>query len=349
VTAPGNSAALSPALAARFARIALDNIGREYPHKLDHVLGGPGDARTPRALHPSFHGSYDWHSCVHMHWLLATLYRRFPELPLRPAIAATFDRNLAPAAIEAEVAYLGTPHNASFVRTYGWAWLLKLAHELAEGAPADPDVARWSVAIAPLARAFGARWLDFLPRTQYPVRYGIHPNSAFGFAFALDHARFAGAAELERALVAKALGWYAADRDGPAAWEPSGADFLSPVLVEADLMRRVLDAPAFSRWLDAFLPGLARGEPATLFAPVPVSDRGDPQIVHLDGLNLSRAWCFAGIARALPAGDPRAPLLAAAAGRHLDAGMTGLDSDDFVGAHWLASFAAHALIVASIR
>jgi Protein of unknown function (DUF2891) len=347
VTAPGLSAALSPALAARFARIALDNIGREYPHKLDHVLEGAGDVRPPRALHPSFHGSYDWHSCVHMHWLLALLYRRFPQLPLRPAIAATFDRNLAPAAIAAEVAYLATPHNAAFVRTYGWAWLLQLALELAEGAADDADIARWSTALAPLARAFTARWLDFLPRTHHPIRHGVHANSAFGLALALDFARCAGVAEFERALVAKALAWYAADRDAPAAWEPSGADFLSPVLVEADLMRRVLDAPAFSRWLDDFLPGLARGEPATLFTPVPVSDRGDPQIVHLDGLNLSRAWSFAGIARALPVGDARAPVLASAFGRHLDAGMSGLDSDDFLGAHWLASFAALALIAAA--
>ena len=212
-----------------------------------------------------------------------------------------------------------------------------------------PIVARWSAALAPLARAFTARWLDFLPRTHHPIRHGVHANSAFGLALALDFARVAGAAEFERALVAKALAWYAADRDAPAAWEPSGADFLSPVLVEADLMRRVLDAPAFSRWLDEFLPGLARGEPATLFAPVPVSDRGDPQIVHLDGLNLSRAWSFAGIARALPAGDARAPVLASAVGRHLDAGMSGLDSDDFVGAHWLASFAALALIAKVIQ
>ena len=343
MTAPALTPALTPALAARFAGLALENIGRPYPHKLDHVLGGPGDVQAPRALHPSFHGSYDWHSCVHMHWLLAHLVRRFPDLPQRPAIAATFDRNLAPAAIAGEVAYLAGPHNASFVRTYGWAWLLKLALELAEGASGDPDAARWSAALAPLARAFAERWLDFLPRTQFPIRHGNHPNSAFGLAFALDYARGTGATALEQAVVAKALAWYGADRDGPAAWEPSGADFLSPVLIEADLMRRVLDAPALARWLDGFLPGLARAEPAALFAPVPVSDRGDPQIVHLDGLNLSRAWCFGAIARALPRGDARTAVLTAAAARHLEAGMAGLDSDDFLGAHWLASFAALAL------
>jgi len=339
MTAP----ALTPALAARFAGLALHNIGRPYPHKLDHVLGGPGDVQAPRTLHPSFHGSYDWHSCVHMHWLLAHLLRRFPDLPQRSAIAATFDRNLAPAAIAGEVAYLDGPHHASFVRTYGWAWLLKLALEFAEGASDDPDAARWSAALAPLARAFAERWLDFLPRTQFPIRHGNHPNSAFGLAFALDYARGTGATALEQAVVAKALAWYGADRDGAAAWEPSGADFLSPVLIEADLMRRVLDAPALARWLHGFLPGLPRAEPAALFAPVPVSDRGDPQIVHLDGLNLSRAWCFGAIARALPRGDARTAVLTAAAARHLEAGMAGLESDDFLGAHWLASFAALAL------
>jgi len=332
---------LDAALAARFADTALANVAREYPHKLDHVMEGDADVRPPRALHPAFHGSYDWHSCVHMHWLLAHVRRRSPSLPQRGAIDAVLDRHFAPDAIAAECAYLAQPTAKSFERTYGWAWLLKLACEIAL---TDDDRARhWSTNLAPLAQAFVARYLDYLPRANYPIRYGIHANSAFGLAFALDYARQADAAALEALCTAKAREWYGDDRGAPAAWEPSGADFLSPVLIEAELMRRVLPAPEFAGWLAAFLPGLARREPATLFAPAAVGDRTDPQIVHLDGLNLSRAWCFVGIAASLPAGDARVAVLRDAAAGHLAAGLAGLEHADYLGSHWLASFAALAL------
>lgn len=332
---------LDAAAAARFATLALDNVVREYPNHPGHVLSGPDDLAPTRALHPSFHGSYDWHSCVHMHWLLARLRRVFPALPQREAIDALFDRSFAPEAVTGECAYLERPNTRSFERSYGWAWLLRLASELATGQ--DARSRGWAAALAPLTAAFVARYLDYLPRAHYPIRHGNHPNSAFGLAFALDYARIAGERALEDAVAAKARAWYGADRDAPAAWEPSGADFLSPTLMEAELMRRVLPPPEFSAWLAAFLPGLAQGVPATLFFPASVSDRSDPQIVHLDGLNLSRAWCMRGVAAALPDGDPRAAALRTAAAAHLAAGLAGVASGDYLGEHWLATFAVLAL------
>jgi hypothetical protein len=259
----------------------------------------------------------------------------------RDAVEATFDAHLTAGAIAAECAYLARPDARSFERTYGWAWLLKLADELHRCD--DARAQRWSSTLAPLAAAFVDRYLAYLPKANYPIRYGIHPNSAFGVAFALDYARNAGVGDLEVLCVAKAREWFAGDRDAPAAWEPSGADFLSPVLIEADLMRRVLDANAFAVWLERFLPGLAERTPATLFAPPVVTDRLDPQIVHLDGLALSRAWCFRGIAAALPEGDPRIDIAAGAADIHLAAGLAGMERADYLGSHWLASFAALAL------
>lgn len=328
-------------LAARFAAVALANVDREYPHKLDHVMGGDADAASPRALHPAFHGSFDWHSCVHMHWLLARILRRHPRLGSAGAIAEVFDRHLAREAIAAEVAYLGRPGAASFERTYGWAWLLKLAQEIAAGQ--GESFRRWQASLAPLAEAFVARYLDYLPKANHPLRTGMHANSAFGLAFALDYGRDRGEDALVALCEAKAREWFGADRDYPAAWEPSGSDFLSPALMEADAMRRVLGRDEFASWLTAFLPGLSAASPATLFTPAVPTDRSDPQIVHLDGLNLSRAMCFNGMTAALPAGDSRIPVLHAAASAHLAAGMQGLESADYMGAHWLASFAVLAL------
>jgi len=320
---------LAAELASTFARTALANVTREYPAKLDHVLGGPGDVLGPRALHPAFYGSFDWHSCVHMHWTLARVRRLHPTMPERAAIDAAFDTHFTPGNIEAECGYLARPESAAFERTYGWAWLLELARELRG--------TRWSSALAPLADAIVARYLDYLPRQRYPLRQGLHANSAFGLAFALDFADATGHAGLRTACAGTAMRWFAHDRDAPLHWEPAGIDFLSPALMEAELMRRVLEADALARWLDAFLPGDGA------FAPVGVDDRSDGYIVHLDGLNLSRAWCMRGIAGALPQGDRRVAPLRASATQHLDAGMQGLASGDYAGAHWLATFATLAL------
>ena len=328
---------LEPELAASFAAIALANVVREFPNKLDHVMGSADDVRRPRDLHPAFYGSFDWHSCVHMHWLLARARRLHPGLPQRGSIDALFDAHFTRANIAAECAYLARPASRGFERTYGWAWLLELATEVRRGD--DAGSRRWSATLEPLADAFVQRYLDYLPRQQYPLRAGVHSNSAFGLVFALDHARAAGLASLEALCLERARTWFAADRDAPAAWEPSGADFLSPVLIEAELMRRVLPRPEFSAWLDGFLPGLGAREPATLFTPADVADRTDPFIVHLDGLNFSRAWCLRGIASALAQSDPRAAILRDAGTIHLAAGMSGLAGGDYMGEHWLATFA----------
>ncbi len=288
---------LTPSLAASFADIALANVVREFPGKMDHVMGSADDVRPPRELHPAFYGSFDWHSCVHMHWLLARVRRLVPGLPRRAAIDALFDTHLTPSNIAAECAYLARPESRGFERTYGWAWLLELASELRRGADAGSQ--RWSATLQPLADAFVGRYMDYLPRQHHPLRAGVHPNSAFGLLFALDYARIAGASALEALCVERAHAWYARDRDAPAAWEPSGTDFLSPVLIEAELMRRVLAPADFATWLGGFPPGLDRREPGTLFTPAEVADRSDPFIVHLDGLNFSRAWCLRGIASAL--------------------------------------------------
>jgi len=332
---------LTPERAESFAAIALANVVREFPNKLDHVMGAVDDVRTPRALHPAFYGSFDWHSSVHMHWLLARMRRLTPALPQRSAIDALFDAHFAPANVAAECAYLARPASRGFERTYGWAWLLELATELLRAD--DTGARRWTDALAPLADAFVQRYLDYLPRQHHPLRAGVHSNSAFGLIFALDHARAAGEAALEARCLERAHTWFATDRGAPAAWEPSGADFLSPVLIEAELMRRVLPPPAFATWLDGFLPRLGACEPAALFTPAEVSDRTDPFIVHLDGLNFSRAWCLRGIASALAESDARTAVLRDAGAIHLAAGMGGLTGGDYMGEHWLATFATLAL------
>ncbi len=334
-------ASLTLELASRFAVIALDNVVREYPNKLDHVLCSDADALSPRALHPAFYGSYDWHSCVHMHWLLVHVRRLHPGLPQRTAIDALLARHLSRANIAEECDYLARPGAQSFERPYGWAWLMKLAHELA--LCGDAGAQALAADLAPLTNAFEQRYLEFLPKVHYPVRHGVHSNTAFGVMFALDYARHAQRADLEALCVAKVREWFGADRDAPVAHEPSGADFLSPSLVEADLVRRVLPQADFAEWLSGWLPEPLLAGTSNLFSPVAVSDRSDPQIVHLDGLNLSRAWSLASIAAGLPIDDRRCPVLRAAAAAHLAAGMTGLASDDYLGAHWLASFAALAL------
>ncbi len=333
--------ALTPALASRFAGLALHCIGREYPYQPGHVITGPDDIATPRMLHPAFYGCFDWHSAVHGHWLLAHLLRRFPDLPEAEAIRAGLAANLTEANLAAEAAYFQAPGRSGFERTYGWAWLLKLAEEL--NTWHDPDGRRWSAALAPLVDIIVARYLDFLPKQTYPIRVGTHPNTAFGLAFALDYARAVGHTALRDLVIRRSLDYYAADRNCPADWEPSGNDFFSPCLAEADLMRRVLPPAEFPGWLADFLPGLAAGEPANLLAPATVTDRRDGQLVHLDGLNLSRAWHMAAIAAALPGDDPRRAVLAAAAARHLAAGLTGVASGDYMGEHWLATFAVYAL------
>ncbi|HEX4196192.1 MAG TPA: DUF2891 domain-containing protein [Caulobacteraceae bacterium] len=328
---------MTPALAEQFAAIALGHVGREYPNKLDQVLAGPADLQSPRAMHPIFYGSFDWHSSVHSHWLLARILRRFPDVESAGAVRAWLEGAFTAPKAHAELVYLDRPGAARFERPYGWAWLLMLQAEL-EVHHSD-DGRRWAAALRPLARAFERRFLAWLPMADYPVRIGMHGSSAFALILAHRYAPWADDPGFAEALKAAARRWFAADA-GCQAWEPSGADFLSPALVEAECMRLTLPPAEFAPWFEAFLPDLARGEPSTLFTPAGVSDRSDGQIAHLDGLNLSRAWCWAHLAAAAP---PAArPRIDETVERHLAVALPHLAAD-YMGEHWLASFALLAL------
>jgi hypothetical protein len=330
---------LTAPIASRFATLALAHLTREYPNKLTHSLAGPQDVQSPRALHPVFYGSYDWHSCVHGYWLIARLLHRFPDLPEAPRIVAVIDEHFTEAKMAGERAYLDLPENRGFERPYGWVWLLALAAQL--DAMKTPDAARWSRALAPLTEAFVERFETFLPIATYPLRVGTHFNTSFALTLTLDFARQTGRDSLATLIEDTARRWHK-DDVGCQAWEPSGDEFLSPALMEAVLMSRVLPRDAFHAWFGAFLPELAARRPATLFTPATVTDRSDGKIAHLDGLNLSRAWCQRTLARTLPDGDARAALLREAADTHLSAALAHV-AGDYMGEHWLGTFATLAL------
>lgn len=332
--------ALSEAAAGRFAGLALACVGREYPNKLDHVMNTAEEVKGPRALHPAFYGCFDWHSSVHGHWMLVRLLKAHPDLPQAAEIRAALDAHLRPDCIAGKVAYLGQPNRRSFERTYGWAWLLKLAAELRTWD--DPQARTWSAALQPLADRFAAQFMDFLPKQTYPIRTGVHPNTAFSLHLALDYARAAGNAPLEAMLAERARTYFGKDRRGPLAWEPGGEDFLSPCLEEAALMAEVLPRARFARWLRDFLPALPVG-----LAPALVTDRTDPKLVHLDGLNLSRARALYEIASALGPKDPRRAALVLAGDRHVQASLPFLASGRYEGEHWLATFAVQMLAARS--
>ncbi|MCE9629730.1 MAG: DUF2891 domain-containing protein [Planctomycetia bacterium] len=327
--------------AASFARVALANVTRPYPHKFDHltVAGPEPEVGDHVALHPVFFGSYDWHSAVHMHWLLARLLRLHEDVPEAAAIAALFDDRLAVGPLAVERAYLGSPAGKTFERPYGWAWLLELRAELERLCPHDKRAYAWAAALDPLAGDLAERCAAFVGSAPYPIRAGTHGNTAFAAILALDFARTCGHAALEATIQDAAIRWHAADRDAAVAYEPSLTDFLSPILATATLMGLVLPETSFTTWFDQFLPrGLG-----CLAEPPRVVDRHDPQIAHLDGLCLSRAWMLRRIASGLPAGYPRTAELLAAADVHLEGGLPRTVGGDYVGEHWLASFAALAL------
>ncbi|PZO91491.1 MAG: DUF2891 domain-containing protein [Sphingomonas sanxanigenens] len=324
---------LTPEIAARFATIALGHVTREYPHKLDQVLTGPEELEPPSILHPIFYGSFDWHSCVHGYWLLLTLRRLYPDMQPAAAIEDLADRMLTAGKVAGELDYLDRAYTGGFERPYGWAWLLMLHRE----AQRHEDRG-WAEALAPLARAFADRFLDFLPRQTYAIRTGTHYSTAFAMILALEWAE-ANDPALAELIRARAQDYYAADRDCPA-WEPEGDTFLSPALVEALCMKRCLPADAFAPWLAHFLPRLNERQPASLFTPATVSDRSDGKIAHLDGTNLSRAWCWRELAGSLPVESRAVALTTADA--HLDAALPHV-AGDYMGEHWLASFALLAL------
>jgi Protein of unknown function (DUF2891) len=323
-------------LADRIAAIPLGHVSREYPHKLDHVLLGDADVRTPRDLHPIFFGSFDWHSCVHGWWTLLTLRRLFPDGVHAAAITDLADASFTAAKVAAEGAYLDRPQSGGFERPYGIAWLLALHLEASRHRDRD-----WAEALAPLARAFADRLRHYLDLLTYPIRTGTHFNTAFALILALDWAEAFDPA-IAALIGTRARAWFAADRDAPA-WEPGGDEFLSATLCEAQLMTRILAMAERRDWLAAFLPRLAEGAPETLFTPAIVSDRSDGKIAHLDGLNLSRAWCWHQLAPFLEDASSNLPL--ATADAHLAAAMPHLAAD-YAGEHWLATFALMALLAA---
>jgi Protein of unknown function (DUF2891) len=335
------STSLNEKQASHFAGLALKCVGREYPNKPEHVVNTSADVRSPKSLHPAFYGCYDWHSSVHGHWMLVRLLKTFPSLPQEKEIRSALSRNLTAANIEAEVAYMKQPNRQSFERTYGWAWLLKLAEEIHGWEDADGKV--WATNLQPLADVIAKAYIRFLPKQTYPIRTGVHPNTAFGLAFAFDYAKAVDHAQLRELLNERSRKYFAADRNYPGGWEPGGEDFFSAALMEADLMRRVMKPAEFSTWFHRFLPTVSTGKLASLLEPAIVTDRSDPKLVHLDGLNLSRAWCMRSIAEALPRRDSARAVLLASAQKHANAALAHVASGDYAGEHWLASFAVFLL------
>ena len=320
---------LDAGAASHFARLALQCAEKEYPNKLDHVMNGPHEVQSPRALHPAFYGCYDWHSTVHGHWMLVRLLRQFPLLPEAPEIRRLLDEHLSEQPVAVEVAYFGQPNRKSFERTYGWAWLLKLQAELRSWD--SPEARRWAQALEPLADTVTRALSDFLPRQTYPIRTGVHPNTAFGLTLALDYAQAVHDEKLGALIAERARTYFAKDTEAPLKWEPGGEDFLSPALEEAALMARILSPSAFRSWMKAFLP-------AVKLTPAIVSDRTDPKIVHLDGLNLSRARCLYALSTAL-----RRPALAQLGDTHAQASLPFIASGSYEGEHWLGTFAVQML------
>lgn len=334
----------------RFAALALDCVHREYPNQISHVMHTDADAAPPRQLTPVFYGCYDWHSAVHAHWLLVRLLRLYPDAefagPAREALAVSFTADR----VAGEVAYFQGAGRAGFERPYGLAWFLQLTAELraaeqradaAGSSSRSADFRAWLAVLSPLEDVVADRFRTWLPNLLYPVRSGTHNQTAFAFALALDWARVAGRAELEAQLVDKARRFYADDRACPLAYEPSGEDFLSPCLMEADLMRRLIPADDYAVWLTGFLPAIPRDGTAGWLQPGRVEDPSDGKLVHLDGVNLSRAWNLQAIAASLPADDARRPALLAAAAEHRRLGLAAVTGEHYSGGHWLASFATY--------
>jgi len=323
----------------RFAILALDCVHREYPNKISHVLQSDDDARTPRELTPIFYGCFDWHSSVHGHWLLTRILSTQPESVLRDEIRAKLEVSFTPEKLAGELAYYKVPGRGSFERPYGIAWYLQLIAELEDSQ--DPQMGVWRETLRPLEDAIVVQILAWLPKLSYPIRLGTHNQSAFAFGLMLDYARTVENTELERALIEKSILFYKNDVDCPLAYEPSGEDFLSPCFMEADLMRRVLPQAEYVIWLARFLPDIPLDGSGDWLEPGIVLDPSDGKLVHLDGVNLSRAWALEGIASSLPADDPRVASLQAAADIHRDVGIASVSDEHYSGSHWLASFATY--------
>lgn len=329
---------LTAPLAETFISLVLRHLGREYPYKMDHVLTGPSDAVVPRTAHPVFFGSFDWHSCVHGYWLIARLVRRFPWVRQADMVKSVFRERFTAESVAGELAYIMRPAARAFERPYGWGWLLALQGELE--LHEEKEISEAAKVLRPLTNAIATRWKDFLQLSDYPVRTGVHSSTAFAMRMAADWCE-AFDPDLYSEMQTKALNWYGADQDCQA-WEPSQDDFLSPALIEAECMRRLLEPAACRSWLERFLPRARHGEPLTLFTPARVSDRTDGKIAHLDGLNFSRAWCWRSLATLFPDDHPAALRARAAADEHIRVSLPHV-AGDYMGEHWLATFALLAL------
>lgn len=323
----------------RFAILALDCVHREYPNKISHVLQSDADARPPRELTPTFYGCFDWHSSVHGHWLLTRILTTRPDSVYADEIRAKLAQSFTAENMAGELAYYTTDGRASFERPYGIAWYLQLIAELEESD--DPQLNEWRETLRPLEDAIVEKTRAWLPKLSYPVRLGTHNQTAFAFGLMLDYARTVGNDEFANELAQKVVSFHQSDVNCPLAYEPSGEDFLSPCLMEADLMRRVLSQQDFVVWLGYFLPQIPIDGRANWLEPGIVLDASDGKLVHLDGVNLSRAWALEGIASALPAEDPRRPALMAAYAVHRDVGIAAVSDEHYSGSHWLASFATY--------
>jgi hypothetical protein len=328
------------AAAERFANLALACVGKEYPNKISHVLNGDADVAPPRKLTPAFYGCYDWHSSVHGHWLLARLARTFPEAPFSAPARAALRKSLTAENLKQEAAYLRGNGRASFERPYGLAWLLQLVVELREWD--DPEAREMLANLRPLEEATLERLKTWLPKLSHPVRIGEHNQSGFSLGLMLDYARASGNKDFAKLIEEKARQFFFADKNCALNYEPSGEDFLSPCLGEADAMRRVLSPEEFAKWLQDFLPQIPATKVAADWLPATVSpDPSDPKLAHLDGLNLSRAWMLEGILSALPADDARRTALTSAAEAHRRAGLAAVTGAHYEGGHWLGSFAVY--------
>jgi len=337
--APGQSS-LELTTVDRFASLALSCVHQEYPNKIAHVMQSDDDIGPPRELTPAFCGCFDWHSSVHGHWLLARLSKLYPDSQLAPQAREALSASLTEKNIEAEVAYLEGKDRGTFERPYGLAWLLCLAEELHTWQN-DEQAARWAANLAPLERLAAQRFREWLPKLSYPIRTGEHSQTAFALGLVYDWACSVDDRQLKELIAAKALEFHLGDEACPLHYEPSGQDFLSPCLAEADLMRRVLEPERFAHWLDRFLPTIPTAHDQTWLPVAVVTDRADGKLAHLDGLNLSRAWMLEGILSALPDNDPRVPALEDAAKLHRAAGLAAVTGEHYEGGHWLGSFATY--------
>jgi Protein of unknown function (DUF2891) len=331
--------ALDPAAAQRFAALALKCLHAEYPNHISHTMDGDSDAQAPSTLHPAFYGCLDWHSDVHGHWLLARLARLYPDAPFAEQARRELAHSLTSQNIAGELTYLQRAGRASFERPYGLAWLLKLSAELRIWN--DPKAREWVSVLRPLETEAAARLKAWVPKLHYPIRIGEHDQTAFSFGLMWDWAGVAGDTDMRRLLRDAAGRFYLEDRHCPIDYEPSGEDFLSPCLAEADFMRRLLDPPVFSSWLTTFLPQIPQQAGSAWLQPAVVTDRADPKLAHIDGLNLSRAWMLEGIAHGLSANDSRAAPLRDLALRHREAALPAVTGEHYEGGHWLGTFAVY--------